>query len=142
MAVSLAKLFVALILLNLTIPALAGINVECPAPVLLPQLDANYHECNHGFRNGSCERFVKVFQQLLPRFDCQRFFDDAPVPALWLADDAAMEDYVHLLSRLNTPAAKALFGSAAFRAVLDGALAEEFGPLSRKTERKQQDTAH
>jgi hypothetical protein len=85
---------------------------------------------------------VKVFQQLVPKFDCQRSFDDAPVPALWLADDAALEDYVHLLSRLKTPPAKALFGSAAFRAVLDGALAEEYGPLSHKSEQKQNVRAH
>jgi hypothetical protein len=73
----------------------------------------------------------------MPRFDCQRSFDTSPVPALWLADSAAMEDYVHLLSRLNTPAAKTLFGSAAFREILGGSLAEEYAPLSLKAERQQ-----
>jgi hypothetical protein len=124
-------------LLSVTTPALAGANLECPAPTLLPPLDANYHECNRGFQNGSCDKFVDLFQQLLPRFDCQRSFDTGPVPALWLADSAAMEDYVHLLSRLKTPKAKALFGSAAFREILDGALAEEYVPLSLKAQRNQ-----
>jgi len=45
---------------------------------------------------------------------------------LWLADDAALQDYVYLLSRLNTPAARALFGSAEFRTILGGPLAEEY----------------
>jgi hypothetical protein len=120
------SLTIAAMLLSVMTPALAGTNVECPAPALLPQLDATYHECNHGFQNGSCDRFVDLFRLLLPRFDCQRSFDTSPVPALWLADNAAMEDYIHLLSRLNTPAAKTLFGSAAFRDILDGALAEEY----------------
>jgi hypothetical protein len=120
--------------LSVMTPALGGANLECPAPALLPQLDANYHECHRGFQNGSCDKFVDLFRRLLPRSDCQRSFDTGPVPALWLADSAAMEDYVHLLSRLNTPKAKALFGSAAFREILNGALAEEYVPLSLKAQ--------
>jgi hypothetical protein len=113
-----------------------GANVECPVPRLAPSLDASYHECSHGFQDGSCDTFVEVFSKLLPRFDCQRDFDNAPVPAVWLIDEAAFEDYVHLLSKMKTTAARKLFGSAAFRSVLDGALAEDYGALSRKVERE------
>ena len=116
-------------------PAL-GANQGCPFVNLAPTLDATYHECSHGFQNGSCEKFVDVFSKLLPRFDCQRSFDRDPVPAVWLVGSAALEDYVHLLSKLKTRAARKLFGSAQFRDVLDGALAEDYGPLSRKTERQ------
>ena len=127
------------LLVALAHPAWAGVNLECPATVLVPQLDASYHQCSHKFENGSCEKFVRVFRQLIPRFDCQRTYDTSPVPALWLADSAAVEDYVHLLSHLHIPTARALFASSEFRAVLDGALAEEYVPLSLKAERIQKE---
>lgn len=111
-------------------------NIACPANKVLPELDANYHECSHGFENGSCQRFVQLLKTLLPKFDCQRSFDTSPVPAVWLANDAAFEDYVNLLSRLKDKDAKQLFASAAFRDTLDGAMAEEYGPLSRKAEKE------
>jgi hypothetical protein len=105
-------------------------NVDCPAKDVLPKLDLEYHRCNHG-RRKSCELFVSLLRQVLPASDCQRPFDrDQVVPALWLAD-AAAEDYVRLLSRLTSPEARRLFASDEFRRVLDGALAEEFGPVSR-----------
>ncbi len=110
-------------------------NVTCPASQVLPGLDSSYHECSHGFQNGSCRKFVHTFTQLLPKFDCQRPFDTAPVPAIWLANDAAFEDYVRLLSKLKQPDAHKLFASPEFRAVLDGATAEEYVPLSLKAER-------
>lgn len=129
-------------------------NVTCPAPKLLPVLDAAYHECNNGFADGSCERFVETFRQLLPEYDCQRPFDATPtqnyiVPAIWLAGDGALMDYVRLLSRMSslkdklftdklfqkaTDEARKLFGSKEFRNILDGHLAEEYGPLSKKVE--------
>jgi hypothetical protein len=131
-------------------------NVTCPASALLPSLDTAYHECNHGWTNRGCERFVQNFQKLLPRYDCQRPFDATPtqnytVPAVWLAGDAAVEDYVDLLWRLASskdkrfegkPFSKAtfdarkLFASQEFRDVLDGAVAEEYLPRSRKIERE------
>lgn len=131
-------------------------NVTCPAARLLPVLDAAYHECNKGFENGSCERFVNTFRQLLPEYDCQRSFDSTPtknyiVPAIWLAGDGALEDYIQLLSRMAslkdklftdkwfpkaTTEARTLFGSKEFQSILDGALAETYGPLSRKVEKE------
>lgn len=129
-------------------------NVTCPATTLLPVLDNAYHECSNGFANGSCERFVETFRQLLPEYDCQRSFDATPsrnyiVPAIWLAGSAALEDYIRLLYRMPsskdkiftqkyfqnaTTEAKKLFGSKDFQNILDGHLAEEYGPLSKKVE--------
>lgn len=109
-------------------------NVTCPANELLPKLDLAYHRCNNG-RQESCESFVTFFRQALPEYDCQRDFDkDYVVSVLWLAD-AADEDYTRLLSRLKLPHAQQLFASPEFRDVLGGALAEEYGPLSRKAEK-------
>jgi hypothetical protein len=91
----------------------------------------------------------------MPEYDCQRPFDSAPdknyiVPAIWLSGDGALDDYVGLLYRLAIPkgklyaqsyfaaataAAKSLFGSAKFRAILDGELAETYADRSRAVER-------
>ena len=110
-------------------------NIACPAKELLPKVDLAYHRCNNG-RRDECGQFVTLLRQTLPKYDCQRPFDqDYVVPVLWLAD-AAMEDYVRLLSRLPSLEASRLFASQEFREVLDGDLAEEFGPLSRETERQ------
>ena len=131
-------------------------NVTCPAQKLLPVLDAAYHECNKGFENGSCERFVETFKQLSPEYDCQRSFDATSeknyiVPAVWLAGDGALEDYIALLARMTSRKdkvfsdkwfrkasadAKQLFGSKAFQSVLDGHMAEEYGPLSKRLEKE------
>src|SRR5437016_879166 len=32
-------------------PGMRAFNVRCPAPRLLPQLDAAYHECNNYYQN-------------------------------------------------------------------------------------------
>ena len=129
-------------------------NVICPTPKLLPVLDRAYHECSNGFVNGSCERFVETFRQLLPEYDCQRPFDSTPtrnyiVPAIWLAGDGALEDYVRLLWRMSSlkdktftnksfrnasAEARKLFGSKEFQRILDGCLAEEYLPLSKQIE--------
>lgn len=131
-------------------------NVACPASSVLPVLDHAYHECSNGFLNGSCEKFIESFRQLLPEYDCQRSFDATStknyiVPAVWLAGDGALEDYIRLLSRLAsskdktlTPkhfrkaiaSARKLFGSKEFQRVLDGAIAKEYLPLSRSVERQ------
>jgi len=131
-------------------------NVKCPAATLLPQLDAAYHECNKGSVDGSCEKFVETFCQLSPEYDCQRSFDSTPdkkyvVPAIWLAGEGALEDYIGLLARMasgkdkmfndkwfakSSAAAKALFTSANFARVLDGHMAEEYGPLVEKLKKE------
>ena len=113
-------------------------NVKCPAPLLLPKLDAAYHECGHELQGKNCDTFVSLFKQLLPEYDCQRSFDHTAeknyvVPAVWLAG-AAHEDYVHLLSRLKQHNARCLFGSAKFRATLDGSLAEDYSDASTRIE--------
>jgi hypothetical protein len=137
-------------------PDMQRFNVTCPASKLLPVLDQTYHECSNGFVNGSCERFVETFRQLLPEYDCQRSFDATPtkkyiVPAIWLAGDGALDDYVRLLWRMSSSKdkmfssrwfqeasaeAKKLFGSNEFRNILDGALAELYLPRSEEVERK------
>ena len=127
-------------------------SVTCPASKLLPALDAAYHVCSHGFDNyDSCESFVQTFGQLLPKYDCRRSFDNDPVPAVWLAGDAELDDYVHLLWRLSSSPdkmiaasqfskeisdAKKLFSSKEFRNVLDGELAEDYMARSEELERK------
>jgi hypothetical protein len=108
----------------------------CPAPKLLAEFDSAFHECSHGMQNGSCKRFVEIFRQLIPKYDCRRSFDTSPVPAAWLASSAALEDYVRLLSTLHDAAARKLFSSAEFREILDGALAEDYMELSRKVEKE------
>jgi hypothetical protein len=133
-------------------PTMHAFNVQCPASRLLPQLDGAYHECNKAFENGSCERFVATFEQLAPEYDCQRSFDASSdkkyiVPAVWLAGDGALEDYIALLARMASgkdkmfkdqsfskasAAARSLFASEAFAGVLDGHMAEEYGPLAEK----------
>jgi hypothetical protein len=130
-------------------PGVGEFNVKCPAPKLLPLLDAAFHECNKGFVNGSCGRFVETLEQLVPKYDCQRPFDATAdkqytVPAIWLAGDGALEDYIALLARMasgkdkmfkdksftkDSAAARKLFMSREFARVLDGHMAEEYGPL-------------
>lgn len=124
-------------------------NKECPAPRLLPVLDSSYHECNRGFGNGSCDRFIDTFRQLTQRYDCQRSFDTGSVPAVWLAGDAELEDYIQLLLRLAEKpnqhysdkrfkparaAARSLFGSKELQGILDGYIAEDYLELSKQVD--------
>jgi hypothetical protein len=137
-------------------PGMSQFNVTCPTSKVLPVMDRAYHECSNGFVNGSCETFIESFRQLIPEYDCQRPFDATQtknyiVPAVWLAGDGALEDYVRLLSRLSstkdktlTPkyfskaimSARELFGSKQFQRVLDGAMAEKYLPISRSVEKQ------
>jgi len=126
-------------------------NVTCPASKLLPALDASYRKCRRGFENDSCERFVQTLGKLLPKYDCQRLFDKDAVPAVWLAADDDLDDYIYLLWRLSsstdkmftgksfskaTDDANKLFSSEEFRNILDGALAEHYMARSEELERK------
>jgi hypothetical protein len=133
-------------------------NVKCPAATLIPILDTAYHECNNGFvkKDGSCEKFVEVFKQLQPVYDCQRPIEikSTPkyiVPAIWLAGDGAADDYIRLVWRLASQKekifksqlfrkpvseAKAIFASKEFRDILSGETAEEYDDLSRSMEQE------
>jgi len=119
--------------------------MECPAKSLLPKLDYAYHECSNGYANGSCDEFVRVFEELIPEYNCQRSFDNAPVPAIWLAGSAPLEDYIELIyhlainkdgfydyfkyDRAKSEAKRMFTSDEFFLTVIDGALAEEYGPL-------------
>ena len=111
-------------------PGMTTFNRTCPAPKLLPELESAYGACVKQDA-GACDRFVNVFRQLLPEYDCQRRFDATPkvnyiVPAIWLAGEPALHRYFKLLSTLKAPKARELFASAEFRAVLDGEFAEMY----------------
>ena len=115
-------------------------NVKCPAQELGPLIDNYYHEChNEMIRNepNSCERFVAVFKELMPEYDCARPFDISginkyTVPAIWLLGPAKFSDYHALIHDLvfkimysgrewakARKEATALFFSEEFRGVLD-----------------------
>lgn len=124
-------------------------NKTCPSKELCPKIEKSYQLCKKDRSSSVCAGFVKEFRQLLPIYDCQRPFDhtdgaDYIVPAVWLCDGQRgdkkapyeFEDYVRLLSKLKSKEARELFGSQEFRDVLDGAVAEEFGDLSRKVEKE------
>ena len=139
-------------------------NVECPAAKLAPALDRAYHECRNGYEiaDGGCPKFLAVFKQLLPTYDCQRPFDASPtknyvVPAVWLTGDAEFEDYVDLLWRMVSrkdkmfrdkyfrsvsDSAQRLFASDEFRETLDGALAEEYLDRSKRLQRALSKSSH
>jgi len=124
-------------------------NSSCPATTVLPQLDAAYHACANGYVDGSCQRFLEAFKQVTGRYDCQRSFETAPVPAVWLASTGALDDFVSLVWRLASEKqfndklykgirteARTFFGSEEFRGVLDGDLAEEYVERSLAVQRK------
>ena len=114
------------------------LNLRCPFQSTFVPFDLAYHSCSNGHvkDQGSCGTFVELFQKLIPRYDCARSFDTGPVPAIWLAEGGAVEDYVRLLHRLAIREApydakwfekpstegKRLFGSPEFRTILDGHL--------------------
>jgi hypothetical protein len=76
--------------------------------------------------------FVDLFRKMLPVYDCQRSFDHVSrkknyiVPALWLCHEDKMESYVSILFSHADEYVKRLLGSAEFRSVLDGYLAETY----------------
>src|SRR5262245_51623857 len=127
-----------------------GLNLRCPFNSTFQAFDLAYHSCSNGHvkEQGSCGTFVELFRKLIPKYDCARSFDTGPVPAIWLAEDGAVEDYVRLLYVLairkkpydsqwwdkSSADAKTLFGSPEFRTILDGHLAEEFLGLSEKVQ--------
>jgi hypothetical protein len=131
-----------------TIPAPGQFNVECPARLLCANLEKHYHSCKQSYSSSACDSFVSTFRALTPKYDCQRSFDHTPtadytVSAIWVCEEilgtrskrAIEEEYVDLLRKLNSKAAKVLFASADFRGVLDGYLAEEYLDASMRAEK-------
>ncbi len=118
-------------------------NKICPFNEHYIKFDRAYHECSHGFVNGSCDLFLKELAKLLPEYDCQRSFDKkGTVPAIWLAGGAT-EDFYGLLFKIASGngfysekwftasrlKAREICLSSEFRKVLDGHMAEEYFPL-------------
>jgi hypothetical protein len=121
-------------------PEIKVFNLVCPAPRLLPKLEASYLSCTAG-TSASCDEFVAIFRKLLPEYDCQRPYDSTPtaryvVPAIWLAGDPVLDRYLALLAQLKSKAARQLFASPEFRAVLDGDFAEMYRERSQSVERE------
>lgn len=127
-------------LFGFSLSSVVAAQPACPASAVLPELDAAYHACSH-YADESCHNFVAAFKKVTGRYDCKRPFDTGPgaVPAVWLAGDGALEDYVQLIWLLATKKrfksklykgadaeARAFFASSDFQGVLDGALAEEY----------------
>lgn len=115
-------------------------NSKCPAQKLGPFIDNYYHECHSGMTKNeynSCERFVEVFKELMPEYDCARAIDMSGVkkyivPAIWLLGDGQFSDYHALVHDLVfkkmysgskyekvRKEATALFFSEEFKSVLD-----------------------
>ncbi len=122
--------------------AITQLNIKCPAKKLERVIDNFYHECHSGMiRNeyNSCEKFVIVFKELMPEYDCARDIDMSGakkfiVPAMWLLGDGQFADYHSLIHELvfekkysiveYTKArkeARTLFYSQEFKKVLDAA---------------------
>jgi hypothetical protein len=113
-------------------------NVKCPAQKLGPLIDNYYHECHNRMNpDYSCERFVAVFKELMPEYDCARPGDISgvnkyAVPAIWLLGPAKFRSYHGLVHDLvfkkmysggeyakARKEATAVFFSEEFRIVLD-----------------------
>ena len=118
---------------------------SCPYPESYIEIDQAYHECVNGYvkKDASCDLFVEKIPLLFHKYNCQRDFDTAPVPAIWLFG-ATAEDYYELLYQLAIgkkgtfdsrwfsnahDKAREIFLSDDFKSVLDGAIAEEYYPL-------------
>ena len=72
-----------------------------PPQKLGPLIDNYYHECHSGVVKNEynrCERFIKIFKELMPEYDCARPIDMSGekkyvVPSLWLFGDGQFSDY-------------------------------------------------
>lgn len=121
-------------------------NVKCPSQKLGLTIDNYYHECHSGMiksQYNSCEKFIAVFKELMPEYDCARPIDMSgdkkyTVPAIWLLGDGQFSDYHALVHELvfnkiysthdyenAKKAAEELFYGEEFKKVLD-ASGEEY----------------
>lgn len=108
---------------------------NCPTAHLLNELYIADAQCSATKSSDACPRFIDLFEELIPAHNCRRSFDSKPVPAIWLAGNGQLEQYVAHLSKMKSKNAVALFSSSKFRAILDGSLAEEYAPLSERAGR-------
>lgn len=92
----------------------------CPAPASCTEFYRQETICEKNKKK--CAGFIKVYKNLLDKYDCKRDFDKDPVPAVWLCSNH--ESSVGLLKSLKTRSAKNLYQSSKFQATLDGGLAE------------------
>ena len=133
---------------NKAVSAPGQFNVECPARRLCPDLDKYYQTCSRTHASEACDSFVKIFRQLVPKYDCQRSFDHTPtkdytVPAVWVCGEILaargerpiFEESIKLLQELRSNDARSFFGSADFRSILDGELAETYPGTSLQAEK-------
>lgn len=115
---------------------------RCPANELCPKFIQLIYSCKNDRQSKACDSFIDTFRKLVPRFDCQRSFDTAPVPAVWLCDELetsyprAHERAVELLSKIKSQKAQTFFGSNDLRSTFDGALAEDYMEASLKAGKK------
>lgn len=101
---------------------------DCPTMNLLSKIQEADKLCQDLKDDNACSNFVDAFDKLIPSYNCKRPFDDAPVPALWLAGDRAVEQYVNNISRLDSARAKEITSSSRFAKLLDGSMSK--GPSS------------
>jgi hypothetical protein len=133
---------------NKAVSAPGQFNVECPAKRLCPDLEKYYQTCSRTHSSEACDTFVKIFRQLVPKYDCQRSFDHTPtkdytVPAVWVCKEIlaakgerpVFVESIKLLKKLRSNAARSFFASAEFRSVLDGELAETYSESSLRAEK-------
>jgi hypothetical protein len=101
----------------------------CPAPKICDDLYINMENCNKDHKK--CDPFLITFEKVLPKYDCRRnLLDKFTMSASTFCD--SYENAVELISKLKSKKAKKIFGSDAFRATLDGALAEDYRAKSEK----------
>lgn len=133
---------------NKAVSASGQFNVECPAKRLCPDFEKYYQTCSRDHASEACDSFVKIFHQLVPRYDCQRSFDHTPtkdytVPAVWVCGEILaargerpiFDESIKLLQKLRSNDARNFFASADFRSVLDGEFAETYMESSWRAEK-------
>ncbi len=132
----LVLLFTVLVLAPLAASAQTTKPSNCPAASLCESLHQQYLLASKGDKQATKE-FLVLFMKLVPKYDCMRSFDTAPVPAIWLCgDDIQFEAYCQFVADSEDRDLKRFFASPEFRSVLDGAVAEFYYKRSEEAEQK------
>lgn len=97
---------------------------SCPTPAACPRLERLRAACERGSA-GSCKLFVEHVRRLLPKYGCSS-------PAIWACDSSQAYRTLFWLKFIE---ARRLFGSAEFRAVLDGE-DSDYWPRSVRVQRQ------